>query len=94
MLNLIRREPVKFAGFVQALIAVMLQMAADYGLSSGVAASLNATAALGIAWLTAAVVVPTVKLSDAAIEKATNMTQGDIAKVAATKAEAKAEGKP
>jgi hypothetical protein len=34
-------------------------------------------------------VVPTVKLSDSAIEKATNMTTADIAKVAEVKAEAK-----
>ena len=88
MLDLIKREPVKFAGFAQAFIAVLLQIAENFGLERGVSGAMSVTAALGIAWLTAAVVVPTVKLSDSAIEKASNMTKADIAKVEAVKVEA------
>lgn len=89
MLDLIRREPVKFAGFAQAFIAVLLQVAENFGLEPGVSGAMSVTAALGIAWLTAAVVVPVVKMTDAAIAKAASMTPADIAKVAETKAEAK-----
>ena len=89
MLDLIKREPVKFAGFVLALLNSALQMAQEYGLSAGSAASLNIALTLGVSWLVAAVVVPTVKLSNETINEASTMTREDIAVVAATKAEGK-----
>jgi hypothetical protein len=88
MLDLIKREPAKFAGFVQALVSVLLLLATDYGLSTELAASLGAAIALGLGWFVAAVSVPTVKMTTAAIDRAATMTPGDIAKVAAVKAEA------
>jgi hypothetical protein len=90
LMDWIRREPVKFAAFAQAVAAVLLQVAAEYGLGMETAAGLNVVVALGLGWVTAAVVVPTVKLSDAAIDKAAGMDKAAIAKVAETKAEAKA----
>lgn len=89
MLDLIRREPAKFSGFANALVIVLMDAVQLFGLPGGIATGMNVAFAMGIAWYVAAVSVPVVKMTDAAIAKAASMTPADIAKVAEVKAEAK-----
>lgn len=91
MWDLIKREPARFGGVVHSLfgfIAVVVALLLPADMDVGAKAALSgAIVALGNA--TAEFVrhlsVPTVKLSEAAIEKAADMTKADIKKVEAAK---------
>jgi hypothetical protein len=90
LLEWIKREPVAFSQFASAVTAVVLIFATDFGLKPEAASGIAGMVALGLAWITRAIVVPNSKLSDAAIDRAAGMNKADIAEVAAVKAEAKA----
>lgn len=89
MLDWIKREPTAFREFADKLVAVVLLFSVANGMKPELAAAIAVAIGAGLTWLTRAVTVPTVKLTDSAIEKAANMTKADIAKVEAVKAEAK-----
>jgi hypothetical protein len=84
-LDWIKREPVAFSQFASAATAVLLIFATDFGLTPEAASGIAGMVALGLAWVTRAITVPSVKLSEATLEKAADMTKADIAKVAEAK---------
>lgn len=89
MINWIKREPTAFREFADKLVVVLMIYAASRGLQATTAAAIAVAIGAGLTWLTRAVTVPAVKLPDATIERAANMTKADIAQVEAVKAEAK-----
>jgi len=94
LLDWIKREPVRFSAFVEKTLAVVLIYAASYGMKPEIASGVTVAVGAALAWLTASVVVPTVKLSSATIERAAGMNKADIAKVAAVKTEAAEAARP
>ena len=89
MLDWIKREPTSFREFADKLVVVLMIYAAANGVEPATASAIAVAIGAFLTWMTRAVTVPTVKLTDAAIDKAANMTKADIARVEATKAEAK-----
>ena len=89
MLDWIKREPVSFSDFAKAVVSVVLLYAVQNGMGADIASGIVGAVALGLVWFTRAAVVPAVKLSDATLAKAADMTKADIAKVEAVKADAK-----
>lgn len=93
MINWIKREPTAFREFADKLVVVLMIYAASYGMQASAASAVAVAIGAFLTWMTRAVTVPTVKLSEAAIEKAANMTTQDIKKVEAVKADAKEAAK-
>lgn len=89
MLNWIKREPTAFREFADKVVVVVLIYATASGVEPATASAITVALGAFLTWMTRAVTVPTVKLSEAAIEKAANMSKADIAKVEAAKSEAK-----
>jgi hypothetical protein len=89
MLDWIKREPTSFREFADKLVVVLMIYAAANGVEPATASAITVAIGAFLTWMTRAVTVPTVKLTDAAIDKAKSMTPADIAKVEAAKAEAK-----
>ena len=89
MLDWIKREPTSFREFADKLVVVLMIYAAAAGMDAATASAITIAIGAGLTWLTRSVTVPTVKLSEAAIDKAKNMTPTDIAEVEAAKAESK-----
>jgi hypothetical protein len=87
MIDWIRREPTSFREFADKVVVVLMIFAAARGVEPATASAIAVAIGALLTWITRAVTVPTVKLSDATIERAAKMTKADIEKVAEKKAE-------
>lgn len=91
MLDLIKREPARFGGLVQtafgllaAIVAVTLPASMEPAARAAIVGGILALGHSASEFVRYAV-VPVVKLSEATIEKAAEMTKADIKRVEATK---------